>query len=363
MAKLSQLLTLEKMLEAYDNLNYYDVQLVKHQGECIQLLVDGIIAKIKRLLESKTRLSCRNVLVANFRKMSKTAYWLKFKLFQDLPIAISRVLVGKIELMVDLLKALMVKIIDVEAEFADEFFERMKKRCRKFSTTDYDLWKARQSRITKKGLVRYQVDLTAEMLSSGILKYAEVPNGEEIQNVDKNKLALTLTDKDKITDAFIGECAKLRRYSHWEGCRFVIDYQLLRKYMFCFFGKLTSDQHVKMFEYDIQLKQIYEDVKKLKLEEKDDTLKEEKKKPDEELFHFIYPSISGEEEWQIHEEVKRLVMHHGIQEICQYLYQMSQQKKILLPKMSSVAYPELVRMGMPTTAGYSEKNFNKYYRH
>ena len=111
----------------------------------------------------------------------------------------------------------------------------------------------------------------------------------------------------------------------------------------------------------MMLKLIHQEMARLK--PKTDVKTTINQKPDEELFHFIHPSISGEEEWQIHEEVKRLVMHHGIQEICQYLYQMSQQKKILLPKMSSVAYPELVRMGMPTTAGYSEKNFNKYYRH
>ena len=105
------------------------------------------------------------------------------------------------------------------------------------------------------------------MLSSGILKYAEAPNGEEIQDVDKDKLALTMTDKSRITEIFVNECAKLRRYSHWEGDRFVIDYKLLRKYLYCIFGKLTSEQHIKMFEYDVQMKQIHEDIERLKKEE------------------------------------------------------------------------------------------------
>ena len=82
---------------------------------------------------------------------------------------------------------------------------------------------------------------------------------------------------------------------------------------------------------------------------------------DEELFKFIHPSISGEEEWQIHEEVKRLVTHHGVQEIGQYLYQMAREKKILLPQMPSVAYAELVRMGMPSSEGFNKKTFLKYY--
>ena len=82
----------------------------------------------------------------------------------------------------------------------------------------------------------------------------------------------------------------------------------------------------------------------------------------EELFHFVHPEIEEDEAWRIHYAVKRLVSNHGIPEICEYLYQMSQEDRILLPKMSSVAYVELVRMGMPTGKGFSEKYFNRYYR-
>lgn len=117
-------------------------------------------------------------------------------------------------------------------------------------------------------LVTYQVDLTADMLLSGILKDAGRPNGEDVQNVDKDKLALKLTDKSIINDDFIRECAKLRRYSHWEGDRFMIDYHLLRKYLFREFGKLTHEQHIAMFEYDIQMKQIHEDIERLEKEER-----------------------------------------------------------------------------------------------
>ena len=266
MAKLSQLLMLEHMLNTCDNMDTKDTWVIEYQGKCIQQLVDSINMTLVRQLNSKTRLSCRNVLVANFKTMTDTGHWLKYKLFVDLPKAMGKALREKIVQMVDLLKALMVKIIDVD-EFAKEFFERLKKRYWKGRTTDYELWKARQSKITIKRLVRYQVDLTAEMLSNGILMYAEAPNGEEIQNVDKDKLALTMTDKNEITETFVNECAKLRRYSHWEGDRFVIDYPLLRKYLFCVFGKLNSEQHIQMFEYDVQMKQIHEDIERLRKEE------------------------------------------------------------------------------------------------
>ena len=81
----------------------------------------------------------------------------------------------------------------------------------------------------------------------------------------------------------------------------------------------------------------------------------------EELFKFIHPSILDEEAWSIHQEIKNLVKRNGVQMICDYLRQLKKEKKILLPQSPAIAYAELVRMGMPTTEGFSEKTFYRYY--
>ena len=83
---------------------------------------------------------------------------------------------------------------------------------------------------------------------------------------------------------------------------------------------------------------------------------------DEELCHFIHPSLDGDEEWRIHDEVRSLVKRQGIQEICLHLTLLKKNGKLLLPKSVKVAYSELVRMGMPSGEGFSEKTFQKYYR-
>lgn len=83
--------------------------------------------------------------------------------------------------------------------------------------------------------------------------------------------------------------------------------------------------------------------------------------PTEELFHFIHPSVDEDQEWAVHREVKRLVKCNGVQEICSYLKQMAAEKKVLLPQMPSMAYAELVRMGMPSGEGFNESTFRKYY--
>lgn len=83
---------------------------------------------------------------------------------------------------------------------------------------------------------------------------------------------------------------------------------------------------------------------------------------EEELCRFTHPELSTEQEREVHEEVKRLVRSHGIQEICCHLLQMRSEKKVLLPQSPSSAYAELVRLGMPNGKGFNENTFRKYYR-
>jgi hypothetical protein len=82
----------------------------------------------------------------------------------------------------------------------------------------------------------------------------------------------------------------------------------------------------------------------------------------EEIFHFVHPAVDGDDEWQVHREVRRLVMRQGLQEICRHLLQMKKERRVLLPQSPSSAYAELVRMGMPSGEGFAEKTFRKYYR-
>ena len=83
---------------------------------------------------------------------------------------------------------------------------------------------------------------------------------------------------------------------------------------------------------------------------------------DEDRFHFVHPELDDEEAWRIHKAVKRLVEHQGVQEICRYLSQLGNEKKILLPQNAEKMYNELVRMGMSNGEGYNLKTFMKYYK-
>ena len=268
MAKLNQLLTLESMLEQYDGLNIENPQDIYLRGQMVMEQVDCIIAKLTRLVESKTRLSGRNVLTANFSTMIETSHWLNSKLLNDLPRADSRNMRNKIYEMVDLMLRLMAKITDVDGEYAERFFERLKKRCYKYSVTKYDLWKKRQPVLTIKEYVEYQVELTAKLLDKGLLKYIENPSGEDIEGVNVRMLLLRLKDRKKITEEFKAEAAKLRKISYWDGDMFMIRYEWLRDYIFRNLSRFSFDLLISLFEYDVEMKQVRADIKRYMEEQK-----------------------------------------------------------------------------------------------
>ena len=207
-----------------------------------------------------------------------------------------------------------------------------------------------------------QALVVADALKLGVMDYAPDPSYQEIEEVKVDYLKKLLPWNYDMSGDFTKSCARWRKFFHWEGTILVINYKKYGKYIQSHYYDFNDTQLQAIFELDMMLYLIHKEMQKLMATELPSENVVINHKPDEEPFKFIHPSICGEEVWLIHDEVKRLVSNHGIPEICDYLYQMSRDGRILLPKMPSVAYVELVRMGMPTCKGYSEKYFNKFYR-
>ena len=106
-----------------------------------------------------------------------------------------------------------------------------------------------------------------------------------------------------------------------------------------------------------------EKLKSAKIEnlKKGDEEVNEAEERNEELFHFIHPELEETEAWRVHDAVRRVVAHQRVMEICAYLKELKQNGKLMLPSIPSVMYYELVRLGMPTGEGFSEKNFSNSY--
>ena len=82
---------------------------------------------------------------------------------------------------------------------------------------------------------------------------------------------------------------------------------------------------------------------------------------DVELFHFIHPEIEEEEAYRIHNAMSRVVQYQKITEICAYLKELKDRRKVLLPESPNAVYIELRRIGMPSGEGYTEKRFRNCY--
>lgn len=267
MGKFQTIITLDHALRSYDHLEVNHHRTLYHYGECVGELLDDINRQLTRLLESNTRLTCRNVLIANYDTMTKPHYWLNSLLFQDLPRETSQKLQKKIEEMVHLMEALVLNVIQVDGDYADRFFKRIMNSYQKKRVSDYCMWKTQLPELTLDLLEEYQAQLTAELLIMGILKYDRTPSDNELTEVRLDLLKKRLAHDKQFPEGFEAECAKLRRYSHWDRRMFIIDYHLIRPYLFKVFGRLTKNQHIALFEFDYQMKEIHEDMMRLMAEE------------------------------------------------------------------------------------------------
>ena len=264
--------TLVTLANVMENCNVQDLKcscVFNHCSMCANELADKAICVLQRLLNKPEIRSCRIPLAIDFERMTNLDYWLKSKLFSVDNESDCKALKQKIVKLVNMLKELQMKILQVDADYAEKLFKRMAARLAKSAhNLDYKLWRLRHKHPTMKELERQQVQLTANMLIEGILAYDEMPTGDEIEEVKLELVMKGLKYGQQLPDGFEVECAKLRRYSYWEGGHlFMIDYQQIYTYLFSHcFEKFTKKQRIALFEYDMQLRMIHEDMVRLKPE-------------------------------------------------------------------------------------------------
>ena len=226
----------------------------------------------------------------------------------------------------------------------------------------------RNQPITLGKLKKMELEAVIKALNQGIFDFADTPSMQDVNKVSTELETDFLPCNFMLTDEFLTRYAKFRQFAEKRGPMLVFNYERYGMYVVDNFNQFNKDQIRAIYELDVKLYLIHKEMVKLNKELENVLTGKVNGKADsylpecgEELLHFIHPEIEEEEAWKIHRAIKRLVAHHGIQEICEYLRQLSAEKQILLPKMPSVAYEELVRMGMPSDGGFNESTFRKYY--
>ena len=246
----------------------------------------------------------------------------------------------------DTIKELIMKL---DPAVYGNYFRSCMKECEEMTvTTAYRIWVQNNQPLTIDKLKTKLTETIAKALIAGIMKHDTPPTRRELQQVDMEQVIQELPADYELPDDFKKRWAQFCRYTHWDGDILRFDYNKYGRYGCCHRDEFTEEERYAV---------LPEQAQKLSSSPVNAAAPDQQ----EELFHFIHPSLDDEEGWKIHNEVKRLVARQGIQEICQYLSQLSAEKMILLPKMPSVAYEELVRMGMPSDGGFNESTFRKYY--
>ena len=226
----------------------------------------------------------------------------------------------------------------------------------------------RNQPITLGKLKKLELEAVIKALNQGIFDFADTPSMQDVNKVSTELETDFLPCNFMLTDEFLTRYAKFRQFAEKRGPMLVFNYERYGMYVVDNFNQFNKDQIRAIYELDVKLYLIHKEMVKLN-KELENVLNGKVngkavsylQESGEEMFHFIHPSLDDEEGWKIHKEVKRLVKRHGLPDICQYLGKLAFEDKILLPIVSTVAYDELVRMGMPNTGGFSKEHFRKQY--
>ena len=272
----------------------------------------------------------------------------------------------ELEIMNKQLDTIKELIIKLDPAAYGNYFRNCMNECEEMTvTTSYRIWVQNNLPLTIEKLRTKLTETIAKALIAGIMKHDTPPTRRELQQVDLDQVIQELPADYELPDDFKKRWAQFCRYTHWDGDILRFDYNKYGRYGCCHRDEFTEEERYAVYELDKTQQLIRQDMEKL--------LPEQAQKPspslvaaatsdqEEELFHFIHPSLDDDEGWKIHNEVKRLVRRMSIPDIIKYLRILESENIILMPTVSSVAYDELVRMGMPNTGGFSKEHFRKQY--
>ena len=257
-------------------------------------------------------------------------------------------------------------IIKLDPAAYGNYFRNCMDECEEMTvTTSYRIWVQNNLPLTIEKLRTKLTETIAKALIAGIMEHDTPPTRRELQQVDVEQVIQELPADYELPDDFKKRWAQFCRYTYWDGDILRFDYNKYGRYGCCHRDEFTEEERYAVYELDKTQLLIRQDMEKLLPEQTQKAGKTSAKAAtsdqEEELFHFIHPEIEEDEARRIHKAIKRLVAHHGIQDICQYLKHQADTEKVLLPFNAEKIYNELVRMGMPDGEGYTLKTFRNCY--
>jgi hypothetical protein len=254
------------------------------------------------------------------------------------------------------------------AIFEKFFFYKKQEFCEFKVKRKFNEWLSECNTPSILKLKEMRAQAIADALNSGIFDLSTTPSQREMDEVILDPIIQLLPYNFELTEEFKVAFAKFKRFVKMDGAVLKFNYEMYGKYVLSHFYDFDVAQISAIFDLDVMLFLIHQEMERLEPEQEkclNPTVnvqpQSNQQEPSEEIFHFIHPSLDDDEGWKIHNEVKRLVRRQSVPDIIKYLRNLESENIILLPTVSSVAYDELVRMGMPNTGGFSKEHFRKQY--
>ena len=272
----------------------------------------------------------------------------------------------ELETMNQLLDTIKELIMKLDPAAYGNYFRNCMDECEEMTvTTAYRIWVQNNHPLTIDKLKTKLTETIAKALIAGIMRHDTPPTRKELREVDLDQVVQELPADYELPDDFNKRWAQFCRYTHWDGDILRFDYNKYGRYGSCHHDEFTEKERYAVYELDKTQQLIRQDMERLEqgltnqpsLSSAASTSDHQK-----ELFHFVHPEIEEEEAWRIHKAVKRLVQYQKVPEICAYLKNLAEKNELLLPPNPSFVYEELVRLGMPTGEGYSDKYFAACYK-
>lgn len=289
------LLELKEMMCAYHHANTDCIEAKVNFAIAISALIDSVNDRMHGYLEALDNGECDEPLGIDYRTFSKVESWPGFRrLRQDLstpePVMLKSLRMKKrffehsevttreifedidhgLHDLARLMKEIRDRISHADIRLFGHFYLKQKNHRDGWAVTEaYEEAKMSAGELNYDWLIRMQTQVVADFMKKGILRFSPDPTLGEIMKVRKdqtltNRIRESMPCSYEIPDDYEAQSALLRRYTFWQGDVFNINYNYWGKYLFRAYYDLSPDERQALFDLDIMLSLIHNDMTGLK---------------------------------------------------------------------------------------------------
>lgn len=144
--------------------------------------------------------------------------------------------------------------------FEKFFFDEKKKYSDEGVKGRFEHWMYDLGTPSTDDLTRLQTLVVADALKQGIMDFTPLPTQEEMDQVRLDILKGLLPFGYETDCCFLMACARWRRFIHWRETILIIDYKKFGRYIHCHFDELSANQLLAIFELDMMLHLIHQEM-------------------------------------------------------------------------------------------------------